>query len=154
MVETQPGKLRDTRYIRRVRWACLFCITMYVCVFLALRYFSLPAEGLFSCSRLRGTQGARPDITVQVWALAEVRGTCSGGSKWQVPTGSDSEHVEPSRPMQTHVQVKECQTAHVQVKRMSDGSSCHIWDPECRQCRQTLLGDGKVKRMFDGSCTG
>ena len=23
-----------------------------------------------------------------------------------------------------------------------------------RQCRQTLLGDGKVKRMSDGSCTG
>ena len=31
---------------------------------------------------------------------------------WQVPTGSDSEHVEPSRPMQTHAQ----------VKRMSDRS--------------------------------
>ena len=39
-------------------------------------------------------------------ALADVRGTCSRGSKWQVTTGKHSEHVEPSRPMQTHVQVK------------------------------------------------
>ena len=51
-----------------------------------------------------------------------------GGSKWQIPTGSDSEHVQPSRPMQTHVQ----------VKRMSDGS-CDIRDLECHQCRQTIL---------------
>ena len=32
---------------------------------------------------------------------------------------------------------------HVQVKRMSDGS-CDIWDLECHQRRQTLLGDGKI----------
>ena len=78
--------------------------------------------------------GSPPGPRTQVWAPAEVRGTCSGGSKWQVRSGRDSEHVEPSRCMQTHVQ----------VKRMSDGS-CDIWDLECRQCRQTLLGDGKVK---------
>ena len=114
-----------------------------MCVFLALLRFSLPAADRFSCSRLRGTQGASPDTTAQVWALAKVRGTCSGGSKWQVPIGSDSENVEPSRPMQTRVQ----------VERMSDGS-CDTWGVECRQCRQTLLGDGKVKRMSDGLCTG
>ena len=74
--------------------------------------FSLPAAGLFSCSRLRGTQGARPNITMQVWALAEVRGTCSGGSKSHVTTGRHSEHIEPFRPMQTHVQVKKSPTAH------------------------------------------
>ena len=34
---------------------------------------------------------------------AEVRGTCSGGSKWQVRSGGDSKYVEPSRPMKTHV---------------------------------------------------
>ena len=68
--------------------------------------FSLPAASLFSRSWLRGTQGARPNTTVQVWALAEVRGTCSRGSKSQVTTGRHSEHVEPSRPVQTHVQVK------------------------------------------------
>ena len=104
------------------------CITMYKCVFFAHRhFFSLPVEGLFSCSRLRGTQGARPNTTAQVWALAEVRCTCSGGSNWQVLSGRDSEHVAPSRCMHTHVQ----------VKRMSD-LSCDIWDLECR-CRQTLV---------------
>ena len=82
------------------------------CVFLHIGIFSLPAAGLFSSSRLRGTQGARPKSTAQVWALAEVRGTYSGGSKSQVTTGRHSEHVEPSRPMQIHVQ----------VKKMSDGS--------------------------------
>ena len=44
-------------------------------------FFSLPAGGLSSCSRLRGTQGARPKSTAQVWTLVEVCGTCSGGSK-------------------------------------------------------------------------
>ena len=33
----------------------------------------------------------------QVWALAEVRGACPGGSKRQVRLERDSEHVEPSR---------------------------------------------------------
>ena len=62
--------------------------------FSAHRYFfSLPAAGLFLCSRLRGTQGARPNTTAQVWALAEVRGTCAGGSKSQATTGRHSEHV-------------------------------------------------------------
>ena len=53
-----------------------------------------------------------------MWALVEVRGTCSGGSKSQITMGRHSEHVEPSRPMQTHVQ----------LKKMSDGSrmSCRI----------------------------
>ena len=36
---------------------------------------------------------------------------------------------------------------------MSDGS-CDVWDIECRPRRQTLLGDGKVTIMSDGSCTG
>ena len=41
------------------------CI-MYKCVFLPSGIFSLPAAGLFSCSRLRGTQGARPDQRVSL----------------------------------------------------------------------------------------
>ena len=98
---------------------------MYKCVFFGTSaFFYLPAAGLFSCPRLRDTQGARLNTTAQVRALAEVRGTCSGGSKWQVPTERGSEHVEPSRLMQTHVQVKknvrrlmyrskECPTAYV-----------------------------------------
>ena len=36
-------------------------ITMYKCVFFGpSAFFALPAAGRFSCSRLRGTQGARP----------------------------------------------------------------------------------------------
>ena len=53
-----------------------------MCFFGTPAFFSLPAACLSSCSRLRGT--------------------CSGGSKWEVPSGRDSEHVEPSRHMQTH----------------------------------------------------
>ena len=81
------------------------CISIQMC-FCTSTFVSLAAAGYFSCSRFRGTQGARPNTTAQVWALAEVRGTCSGGSKSQVTTGMHPEHVEPSRPMQTHVQVK------------------------------------------------
>ena len=40
-------------------------VTMYECVFFfTFIIFSLPAAGLFSCSRLRGTQGVRPNTTV------------------------------------------------------------------------------------------
>ena len=113
-----------------------------MCFFGTSAFFSLPAAGLFSCSRLRGTHGGRPDTRAQVWALAEVRGTCSGGSKWQVPSGRDSEHVEPSRPMQTYVR-NTCDTFYTWVKKMSD-DSCDIYDIECRQCRHTLLRNGKV----------
>ena len=55
----------------------------YVCinVFFAHRHVFVFRPGLFSCSRPRGTQGIRPNTTAHVWALAEVRDTCSGGSK-------------------------------------------------------------------------
>ena len=129
---------------------------MYKSVFLAHRHFFSSGRGSFlvlsalwhagsppgprvqvwALAEVRGTcsgsskwhAGSPPGPRVQVWALAEVRGTCSGGSKWQVPMGRDSKHVEPSRPLQTHVQ----------IKRMSKGS-CDIWNLECHQCRQTLL---------------
>ena len=91
---------------------CMY-IAMYKCVLLHIGVFSIPTAGLFSCSQLRGTQGARPTTTAQVWALAEVRGKCSGGSKSQVTTGRHSDHVELSRPMQTHVQVLKCPIAYV-----------------------------------------
>ena len=103
-------------------------ITMHKCVFLAHRHFFSSGAGLFSCFRLRGTQRACRNTTAQVWALPDVRGTCSGGSKSQVPTGRNSEHVGPYRLLQTHVR----------VKRMYDGS-CDIWNLECHHCRQTLL---------------
>ena len=77
---------------------------MYKCaLFCTSAFFSLPAPGRFSCSRLRGTQGARQNTTAQVWALAEVRGTCSGvpsRESWQVTTGSVSDHPEPNWRME------------------------------------------------------
>ena len=83
--------------------------------------FSLPVAGLSSCSRLRGNAGSPPGPRTQAWALAEVGGTCSGGSKWQIPSGSDSEHVKPSRLMQTQAHfacynltwVEKCPASHV-----------------------------------------
>ena len=123
-----------------------------MCFFGTSAFYSLPAVSLFSCSRLRGTQGALPDTTAQVWALAEVRGTCSGVQSGKSPRGViPSMYSHPGQCKPTY-RLKECPTAHLQVKRMSD-SSCDIWDLECRQCRQILLGDGKVKRMSDGSST-
>ena len=66
-----------------------------MCLFCTSAFFSLPSECLSSCSRLRGMQGARPNTTPQLWALTEVRGTCSGGSTSQMTTGRNSGHVEP-----------------------------------------------------------
>ena len=52
-----------------------------------------------SRARLGDTPGARPNTMAQVWALAEVRGTCSGGSKSQVNHG---EAFLARRAMQAH----------------------------------------------------
>ena len=78
----------------------LLCIIVF---FWPLTFFSLPAAGLSSCSRFLWYARSPPRPLTQVWVLAKVRGTCSGGSKWQVRSARDSEHVEPSRPMKTHV---------------------------------------------------
>ena len=61
-------------------------------------------------------------------ARAEVRGTCSAGLKSHVPPGRHSEHLEPSKSLQTQVQ----------VERISD-SSCDISVFERHQCRRTIL---------------
>ena len=58
------------------------CIIMYESVIFEYRHFFSFGRGLSLCSRLRGTQGARPNTKAEVWALAELRGTCSGGSKF------------------------------------------------------------------------
>ena len=103
-------------------------IYLYINVFFGPSTFLLFRPRVF-CRALGSVarrEPARP--RTQVWALAKVCGTCSGGSKSQVPSGRHSEHVESSRSLQTHVQ----------VKRMSDGS-CDIRDLECHQCRQTIL---------------
>ena len=108
-----------------------------LCVNVFLRhvgFFFFSSRGSFLVLSARGHAGSPPEhhgtsvTTLQVWALAEVRGTWSGGSKSQVTTGGHSEHVRPSRPLQTHVQA-----------RTMSGCSGDIWDHECHQCRQTLL---------------
>ena len=43
--------------------------------------FSVPAVGIFSRSRLKGTQGGRLDTTAQVWVPPGPRGARSGRSK-------------------------------------------------------------------------
>ena len=80
------------------------CIYVY-CSLGPLAFLSLPAAGLFSCSRLRGTQGARPDPVRKFgpWPRSVARALAVES---RTPLGEDSEHVEPSRPLQTHVQVK------------------------------------------------
>ena len=79
-------------------------------------FFSLPAVGLFSCSRLRGTQGTRRNTRAQVRALADVRGTY-----WGFKVASP--HGEAFRARRA-IQATE---NYVHVKRMSAGS-CDIWD--------------------------
>ena len=76
-----------------------------MCFFWHLGIFFSSGRGSFLVLSAPWHAGSPPGHHGASLALAEAR-TCSGGSKWQVPTGSDSEHVEPSRPMQTHVQVK------------------------------------------------
>ena len=89
------------------------CIYIYINVFFWLfGIFFCSGRGSFLVLSALWHAGSPPGHHGASLALTEVRGTCSGGSKWQVPTGSVSEHVEPSGPMQTSVQ----------VKRMSDGS--------------------------------
>ena len=80
--------------------------SIYICVVFAHRqFFFPPVADRLSCSRLWSTPGGRPYSTAQVWALAEVRVTCSGGSKsrenWQATTGGHSEHVKTY--IKTHV---------------------------------------------------
>ena len=71
------------------------------CFFGPSAFFSLSTAGLSSCSRLRGTQGARPGPARKFgpWSRSVARAL---GFKVASPLG-DSEHVEPSRCMQTHV---------------------------------------------------
>ena len=49
--------------------------------FWAFARFSPTPVGLFSRSRLQGTQGCRIYMTAQVWVPGGLRGVCSGRSK-------------------------------------------------------------------------
>ena len=122
---------RDFTFNTSRRRTLYYCV--YTCFFGPSVVF-LFRRGSFLVLSAPWHAGSPPGPRAQVWALAEVRGTCSGDSKWQVPTGRDSEHVEPSRPLQTHVQVKECPTAHV-ISGMLNVINV---------VRHYLLGDAKV----------
>ena len=87
------------------------CKCVCVC-FLHIGIFFSPGRGSFLVLSALGHAGSPPEH--QGASVGPSRGPWHvlWGFKVAVPTGSDSEHVEPSRPMQTHVQ----------VKIMSDGS--------------------------------
>ena len=107
-----------------------FYYYLHICkrVFLALRHFFSSGRGSSLVPWAPWHAGSQPGPRTQVWALAEVRGTYSGGSKWQAHSGRGSEHVQLSRPMQTHVQ----------VQKMSGGYNVIYEIVECHQRRQTI----------------
>ena len=77
-----------------------------MCFFLHIDILFSASRGSFLVLSALGHAGSPPEHHGASVGLAEVRGTCSRGSKSQVTTGRHFEHVEPSRPMQTHVQVE------------------------------------------------
>ena len=107
---------------------------MYIHVNVFFRPFGIffsSGRGSFLVLSAPWHAGSPPGPRTQVWALAEVRATCSGGSKSQVRLGRDSEHVEPSRLLQTHVQGKRM-TSHFIFGILNVINV------------KTILGDGKV----------
>ena len=96
-------------------------------LWLLLCYLRVPFHQLASPPAFHVTHIPKGNVEydIYVYLVAEVRGTCSGGSKSKVNTGRPSEHVEPSRSIQTHVQ----------VNKMSD-RSCDIYFLECHQCNK------------------
>ena len=79
------------------------CVHVYKCVVSALAHFFSSGRGYVVVPSAPWHTGGLPGPHTQVWVLAEVCGTCSGGSKWHVRSGRHSEHVGPSRPIPTHV---------------------------------------------------
>ena len=76
---------------------------LYMCFFfLTSTAYSLQAAGLFSCSRLQGTQGARPNTAAQVLALPEVCGTCFGCSKSRKVANNHREAFRAHGAIQAH----------------------------------------------------
>ena len=79
-------------------------IYIYMCFFHPSAFFSLPAAGLSSCSRLRGTQGARPDPIRKFGppprSVARALGVESGTSaRGGIP--STYSHPGPFKPRRT-----------------------------------------------------
>ena len=104
-----------------------------MCVFGPSAFFLYSGRGSFLVLSDPWHAGSPPEPRTQAWALAEVRGSCSGSSESHVPSGRHSQHVQPSRCMQTHVlntlyinRLKKCPMSHL----ISGIMNC--------QCRQTL----------------
>ena len=93
----------EARHRRSVIGCCLvytlLCIYLFCFVF-GIQNFSVPAAGLFSRSRLRGTQGTRLYTTMQVWVPAGLRGACSGSSKSRNLANSHGIAFRPARASQ------------------------------------------------------
>ena len=91
---------------------------IYKIDFFRITSFSLPAGGLLSHSRLRGTQGTRLYTTVQVWVPAGLRGVAlvvQSREILQVTTGSLSDQLEPTRPMHPRPKKRYCFVFHLPV---------------------------------------
>ena len=80
--------------------------------FCGIQNFSLTAEGLFSRSRLRGTQGARLYTTAQVWVPAGFRGACSGRSKPRNLASNRGIGFRSARANQAHAKPKNVISFH------------------------------------------
>ena len=105
------------------------------CVFLAFRHFFLFRPRVFS--RTLGSVARREPARTPHASLGPGRGPwyVLWVLKVAVPSGRHSGHVEPSRPLQTHVQ----------VKRMSDGYNVISGILNIiNVVRKYLLDDGKV----------
>ena len=76
-----------------------------MCFFLRIGVFFSSGRGYFLVLSDPGHAGSPPEHHGAGVALAEVHGMCSGGSKSHVTAGRHTEHVKPSRPMQTHVNI-------------------------------------------------
>ena len=98
-----------------------------MCVFRTSAFFSLPAAGLSECPRLQSTQRTRPNTTVRVWTLVEVRGACSGGAKSQKMTSNLEEAFRSSRAIQAHAnprtRLNNVRRATHVVQNSADGSN-------------------------------
>ena len=91
-------------HYEHVRIVGVLCHHMHF--FGTFAYLSPAPVGLFSCSQLRGTPGARLYTTAQLWAPTELRDACPGAQSreiWQVIAGLLSDQLMPTRPMQTPV---------------------------------------------------
>ena len=116
LVRNDPHATRETARWRWIIFPCGMpaCVTpqgsshspkgslayMYNVFFGPSTLFALPAAGLSSCSRLRGTQGARPDPLRKFGPWPRSVARAPGVQRGTPARGGILRTVEPSRPMQ------------------------------------------------------